>query len=61
MPGQGGNPEAGVVGFAGVGLDGVNLPQTDPAFWTWAIFIAAVTFLVIVYFGFGGVSGSVKS
>ena len=61
MPGQGGNPDAGVVGFAGLGLTGPDLPQTDPAFWTWAIFAAAVIFLVVVYFGFGGIGGSVKS
>jgi len=53
---------AGVIGFAELGLTGIKIPgQTDAAFWSWAIFGAAVLFLVLVYFGLGGTQGSVAS
>ncbi len=53
---------AGVIGFAELGLKGpAGMATTDASFWTWAIFVAAVTFLVFVYFGLGGSKGSVKS
>ena len=57
------NEGAGVVGLAALGLTTGNGkgPGPDTAFWTWLVFGSAVAFLVFVYFGFGGSSGSILS
>lgn len=57
---------AGVAGFAELGITtgtgaATGMGQLDAATWTWVIFALAVGFLVFVYFGFGGLTGSVKS
>lgn len=56
----------GVVGQAqlnaGMGaLNGGNNPTSSPLTWSAVWFLAAVVFILTVYFGFGGLRGSVAS